>query len=104
MVDQKLLTIFIAITAVAVLIQLGILVGFYFLTSKLTQQANRAVDQTQRLFGPMNQVINTLQSASNRLAEISSSVQGQARQFHSHVAKAQTNWRETLDRWVGIGA
>jgi len=104
MVDQKLLTIFIAITSVAVLIQVGILVGVYFLTSKLTKQANRAIDQTERLFGPMNRVIDTLQSVSNHLVEISSSVQHQSRQLHSQVAKAQTNWRETLDRWAGIGA
>src|SRR5689334_19856457 len=104
MVDQKLLTIFIALTTVAVLIQTGILVGVYFVTSKLTKQANRAVEQSQRLFGPLNQVIQGLRSASSQLAALTSSLQGRTRELHTGVAKAQTSWRETLDRWVGISA
>ena len=37
MVDQNLLTIFVALTAVAVLIQTGILVGFYLVSAKLSR-------------------------------------------------------------------
>ena len=100
MADQNLLTTFIALTALAVLLQTGILVGFYIVTSKLSRQANRAVEQTQNLFGPMNRLIETLQSASIRLAEISASTQGSANQLHLEVARAQESWRKTLNRWV----
>ena len=44
MVDQSLLTVFLALTAAAILIQTGILVGFYFASAKLGQQADRAID------------------------------------------------------------
>ena len=100
MADEKLLTIFIALTSVAILIQTGILLGFYFLSRKVHRQANRAVEETQNLFGPMNRLIETLQTASDRLAEISASTQGRARQLHHEVAKGQDSWKETLDRWT----
>ena len=69
MVDQKLLTIFVALTSVAILIQTGILVGFYILSHKVSRQANRAVEETQNLFVLMNRLIKRLQTASDRLAE-----------------------------------
>jgi hypothetical protein len=69
MVDQNLLTLFIALTAVAVLIQTGILVGFYFLSTKLSRQANQAVDATRTLLGPLQKTAENLQAVSSRVAE-----------------------------------
>ena len=72
MVNQNLLTTFIAISAVAVVIQTGILIGFYVITAKLSRQANRAVSETQKLSGMLHNLAGILQSASNRIAEYSS--------------------------------
>jgi hypothetical protein len=80
MVDQNLLTIFVALTAAAVLIQTGILVGFYFLSTKLSRQADQAVDATRTLLGPLQTVAENLQTVSARLAEFGSSTRGQMRQ------------------------
>ena len=41
MVDQNLLTVFLAVTAVAVLIQTGILIGFYVVSTQLSRQADQ---------------------------------------------------------------
>jgi len=99
MADQKLLTIFIALTAVAVLIQTGIFVGLYIVSRKISLQADRAITETQKLFGPMDRLIEILQATSSRLVEFSASTQGRARQMELDIAKAQNSWRETLDRW-----
>ena len=72
MIDQNLLTFFIALTSVAILIQTGILVGFYFLTTKLTRQADRAVDSTRNLLRPAQAAAEGLQSVSARLVELGS--------------------------------
>jgi hypothetical protein len=69
MVDQNLLTVFIALTAAAVLIQTGILVGFYFLSTKLSRQADQAVDVARNLLGPLQTTAENLQSVSERLTE-----------------------------------
>jgi hypothetical protein len=81
MVDQNLLTTFVALTAVAVLIQTGILVGFYFLSTKLSRQADQALDAARNVLGPLEKTAENLQAVSARVAEFSSAAQGQLRQF-----------------------
>jgi hypothetical protein len=71
MVDQQLLTTFVALTAVAVLIQTGILAGFFFLSTKLSRQADQAMDMTRNLLGPLESVAGNLQAVSTRVAEFS---------------------------------
>lgn len=69
MVDENLLTIFLALTALAVLIQTGILVGFYFLSTKLSRQMDQAMDTTRNLLTPLQAVAESLQSVSTRLEQ-----------------------------------
>jgi hypothetical protein len=81
MVDQSLLTIFIALTAVAVLIQTGILAGLYFLSMKVNRQVDYAMDVTRNLLGPLHTTVENLQAVSKTVAEFSSKAQGQLRQL-----------------------
>jgi hypothetical protein len=83
MADQNLLTIFLAITAVAVLIQTGILVGFYFASLKLSRQFDQAMDLTRNLFGPLQSAVENLRSVTARVAEFSASTRGQLRQIEN---------------------
>jgi hypothetical protein len=73
MVDQSLLTVFVALTAVAVVIQTGILVGFYVLSTKLNRQANQAVDATRSMLGPVQTAAENLRTISDRMTEYSAS-------------------------------
>jgi hypothetical protein len=81
MVDQNLLTIFVALTAVAVLIQAGILLGFYFLSTKLSRQADQAMDVTRNLIGPVHAAAQNLEAVSARIAKVSAVAQEQLRHF-----------------------
>ena len=69
MVNENLMTIFIALIAVAVLIQTAILAGFYFLSMKLSRQADKAMDTTRNLVGPLHAVADNLQDVSARIAD-----------------------------------
>jgi hypothetical protein len=71
MVNQNLMTVFIALTAVAVLIQTAILAGFYFLSRKLSRQADKAMDASRNLVGPLHKVADNLQDVSARIADTS---------------------------------
>jgi hypothetical protein len=71
MVDQNLLTIFVALTAVAVLIQTGILVGFYLLSSKLSRQADQALDVSRNVLGPLQTAVQNLKAVTARISEFS---------------------------------
>jgi hypothetical protein len=81
MVDQNLLTIFVAVTAAAVLIQAGIFLGFYFLSTKLSRQAEQALDVTRNLIGPAHAAAQNLEAVSARIAKVSAVTQEQLRHF-----------------------
>ena len=81
MADQNLLSIFLALTAVAVLIQTGILVGFYFASLKLSRQFDQAMDLTRNLLGPLQNAVENLRGVTARVAEFSASTRGQLRQL-----------------------
>ena len=83
MADQNLLTIFVAVTALAVVLQTGILVGFYFASLKLSRQLDQAMDLTRNLFGPLQNTIENLRSVTARIAEFSASTRGQLRQIEN---------------------
>jgi hypothetical protein len=83
MVDQELFTIFLALTALAVLIQTGILVGFYLLSTKLSRQADQALDMARNLFGPFQSAAESLRNLSAGLVEFSSGEQGRLRRFEN---------------------
>ena len=74
--DHNLLTIFIAVTALAVLIQTGILAGFYFASRKLSRQFDQAMDLMRNLFGPLQNTVQNLRSATTRMAEFSATIGG----------------------------
>ena len=80
MADQTLLTIFVAVTALAVLIQTGILVGFYFASLKLSRQVDQAMDMSRNLFGPLQTAVANLKIVTARVAEFSASTRGWWRQ------------------------
>jgi len=81
MVDINLLTIFIAITTVAVLIQTGILVGLFVMSTKVSRRADQAMDATRNLLGPLQTAAGNLQALTSRIAEFSTAAQDQLRQF-----------------------
>jgi hypothetical protein len=79
MVDEKVLTVFLAMTAVAVLIQTGLLVGFYFISTKLSRQVDQAMNTTRNILEPLQNTAESLQIVAVRLAEVSSNAQGHLR-------------------------
>jgi len=81
MVDQNLLTIFVGLTTLAVLIQTGILVGFYFVSQKLSRQADQAMDMARNVLGPAQNTVENLRTISARMAEIGQKVPGQLREL-----------------------
>jgi len=81
MVDQNLLTIFVALTTLAVLIQTGILVGVYLVSSKLSRQADQAMDMARKVVGPVQNAVTNLQSISARMAEFGQKMPEQLRHF-----------------------
>ena len=81
MFDRNLVIIFIALTAVAVLIQTGILAGLYFVSMKLSRQADRAIDVTRNFLDPVQRTVENLQGVSARIAEFGAATREQLQQL-----------------------
>jgi hypothetical protein len=86
MYDRSLVIIFIALTTVAILIQTGILAGFFFLSTKLSRQADQALDVSRNLLGPLHKTAENLQAVSARVAEFGAST-------HEHLRNLESWWR-----------
>jgi hypothetical protein len=67
MADQDLLTIFLALTALAILLQTGVLVGFYSVSWKLSHQVEQAMQATRNILGPVQAAAEILQAVSARI-------------------------------------
>jgi len=73
MIDQNLLTIFIGLTTLSILIQTGIIAGLFYVTYKMSQQADRAFAQSSRISDPLHRIVDSLQTGSVRLNEFANS-------------------------------
>ena len=89
MVDPDIVTVFLAVTAVAVLIQAGILVAFCMLSSKLNRQANSAMDMTRDILGRIQNAAGNLQDVTVRFAVFSSRTNEKIRELE-HWMKRST--------------
>jgi hypothetical protein len=98
MADPNLVTIFLAVVTVAVLIQSGIMVGFYFLTAKLSNKTDLAVRQTEKLLGPVSEIAGTVQTISERMATLGADAK--VRLHNLDLQSEQDAWHATLNRWT----
>jgi len=99
MVNQDLLTVFVALTAVAVLLQTGILIGMYVLTNKISSQLDRATEHARSLLGPAVSLTEQLQSVTARMAEHGLSTQVKLRQLERTLDENEIAWHEKLNEW-----
>jgi hypothetical protein len=88
MFDRNLVIIFIALTAVAVLIQTGILAGVFFLSTKLSRHADQAMDLSRNLLGPLHKTAKSLEAVSARVAQVGAST-------HEQLRKLEDWWRRS---------
>ncbi len=98
MADQGLLTIFVSLTALAVLIQTAILVGFYIVSTKLTRQAERAVATAQNLMEPVQGLVENFQMMTARTNDVGTTVKGELRQLAWFFEKARRSWQDRVNK------
>jgi hypothetical protein len=94
MVDQNLLTIFIGLTTLSILIQTGIIAGLYYVTYKMSQQADRAFAQSKRMYDPLHRIVDTLQTGSVRLNEFANSSRAKLKQTELQMDRALDKIRQ----------
>ena len=83
---EGLLTLFVALTAIAVITQAGVLVGIYIMSKRLSEQVERFMGETREMMLPIRSIAENLRVASANLVEIGLSARDQFRRVEAMVA------------------
>jgi hypothetical protein len=82
---EGLLTIFVALTAIAVMTQAAVLVAIYIMSRRMTEQVERFMRDTRELVVPIKSITENLRAASANIVEIGMSARDQFRRVESMV-------------------
>src|SRR5690348_1726956 len=96
MVEQNCLTVFIALTTLSILIHTGIIAGLFYVTYKMSQQADRALGQSKRLYDPMHRSFDSLQTGSVRIHEFVNSSRSKLKQTEQQMDRAMDKVRQRI--------
>jgi hypothetical protein len=96
---EGLLTLFVALTALAVITQAGVLVGIYIMSKRLSEQIERFMKETREMISPMKSITENLRSASANLVEIGLSAREQFRRVEAMVTDTGEALHIQLDRF-----
>jgi methylthioribose-1-phosphate isomerase len=84
-VEEGLLTFFVALTAVAIVAQAGVLVGIYVMSKRLAEQVERFIRDTREMMVPLRSIAENLRTASANIVEIGLSARDQFRRVEAIV-------------------
>lgn len=96
---EGLLTLFVALTALAVITQAGVLVGIYIMSRRLSDQVERFMRETREMIVPMKSITENLRVASGNLVEIGLSAREQFRRVETMVTDTGEALHVQLERF-----
>src|SRR5436190_834055 len=99
---DTLLTIFVALTAVAVLTQACVLIAIYMMSRRLTNQLNRFMSETREVMVPVKAITENLKIASSNMVEIGTSAREQFRRVEIMVSDTGDVLRSQLNRMEAV--
>lgn len=96
---EGLLTLFVALTAIAIITQAGVLVGIYVLSRRLSEQVERFMKDTREMMVPIRSIAENLRTASANLVEIGLSARDQFRRVETMVTDTGEALHVQLERF-----
>jgi uncharacterized protein YoxC len=95
---DRLLTFFVALTALAVMTQACVLVAIYLMSKRLSNQIERFMSETRQMMVPVKAITENLQIASANIMEIGVSAREQFRRVEGMVTETGDVLHAQLDR------
>ena len=93
-----LLTLFVALTALAVMAQAGVLFAIYLMSKRLSEQVEHFMKDTREMMTPMRVITENLRTASANLVDIGLSAREQFRRVEAMVTDTGEVLRSQLER------
>jgi hypothetical protein len=82
---EGLMTLFVALTAIAIITQAGVLIAIYVMSKRLSDQVERFMRDTREMMMPVRSIAENLRVASANLVEIGLSARDQFRRVEAMV-------------------
>ena len=95
---ENLLTLFVALTAIAVMTQAGVLFAIYLMSKRLSEQVERFMKDTRETMAPMRIIADNLRTASANIVEIGLSAREQFRRVEGMVTDTGEVLHTQLER------
>ena len=80
------MTLFVALTAIAIITQAAVLIAIYLMSKRLSEQVERFMGETREMMLPIRSIAENLRVASANLVEIGLSARDQFRRVETMVA------------------
>ena len=96
---EGLLTLFVALTAIAIITQAGVLVGIYVMSRRLSEQVERFMKDTREMIVPIRSIAENLRIASANIVEIGLSARDQFRRVEAMVTDTGEALHVQLERF-----
>jgi hypothetical protein len=96
---EGLMTLFVALTAIAIITQAGVLIAIYLVSKRLSDQVERFMRDTREMMTPVRSIAENLRVASANLVEIGLSAREQFRRVEAMVVDTGEALHVQLDRF-----
>lgn len=96
---EGLLTLFVALTAIAVITQAGVLIAIYIVSKRTSEQVDRFLKEAHELMVPMRSMADNLKTVSEDLIELGLSAKEQFRRVEAMVTDAGESLQVQLERF-----
>ena len=100
---EGLLTLFVAVTAVAVILQACVLVAIYMIAKNLAGQADRFMKDMRELMVPVRSITENIKTVSEELIEMGMSAKEQMRHVEAMITDAGEKLQIQLERFDRVG-
>jgi len=88
---ETLLMVAVVLTALAIIVQAGVLIGMYLMSRRLTTKAETLMNESQRLMAPLETITSNLKTVSNDLTDTSKMAREQMLHVQSLVTETHQN-------------
>jgi len=99
MLDQNLLTIFLAITALAAFIQAGLIAGLAYLSFSMSRKADQAMAEVRRAYEPVHRMAGAIEKTAAQLKEFSAVAQVELQRLSSTLDRTLEQFGRRGFRW-----
>jgi hypothetical protein len=96
---EALLTIFVALTAIAVMLQAGVLIAIYVLQKRTSERLDKFTKDAREIMGPMRSIADNLKAFSEDLIEVGLSAKEQFRRVEAIITDAGESLQTQMDRF-----